>query len=404
MIPTSLAIDETTTTPALREKILAHRIFAGLTSEEKLSALGYFKISSPKARTILEHEGVSASKELFVVIEGNLELLKSSKEKPSIFIDSATHPFVVATIAAGDLLGELSFLNDVPRSATIRVVSSATVLSLTPEMLSKMRQDVPATTSLIMQNLLRYVSERLKTTTDNQVLALTQQLEASERTSKSNIFFSYVIGLLCLYNMAINLISEWSTSSLMTSLVSAGIILVFFFGCLLIIQRSKLPLGLFGLTTKNWKRSLRESILWTVVIMTAMLILKWSLITYVPSFQHHSLIHFQPFEQKYQTFNFILYGMHSPIQEFIVRGVLQGSLQHFFVGRNVIAKSVIVSNALFAATHVHLFGGLLAILVFVTGLFWGWLYSRHENLIGVSISHILIGWWGLFILSFDSLL
>ena len=190
----------------------------------------------------------------------------------------------------------------------------------------------------------------------------------------------------------------------MTSLVSAGIILVFFLGCLLIIRRSKLPLGLFGLTLKNWKFSVRESMVWTFIIMAAMLLLKWSLINFVPALQGHPLIQFQPFEQKYQTFNFILYGMHSPIQEFIVRGVLQGSLQHFFVGKNITIKSVIVSNGLFAATHVHLFGGLLAVLVFVTGLFWGWLYSRHENLIGVSISHILIGWWGLFILSFDSLL
>jgi CRP-like cAMP-binding protein/membrane protease YdiL (CAAX protease family) len=404
MNSTPLEINEKTTEQKVQEKILGHRIFNGLTRDEIISTLPYFKIRFPKAKTILEREGVSNSKELFIIIEGHLELLRASMENTSIFINSNAQPFVVATIGAGDLLGEMSFLRDVPRSATIRVVSTATVLSLTPEMVSKMRTEMPAATAMIMQNLLLYISERLKTTTDNQVQALTRQLEASERTSKSNIFFSYVIGLLCLYNMAINLISQWSTSSMMTSIVSAGIILVFFFGCLLIIKRSKLPMGLFGLTLRNWKQSLRESMFWTVVIMLAMLMLKWSLITFVPSLQEHSLIQFQPFEQKYQTFNFILYGMHSPIQEFIVRGVLQGSLQHFFMGRNVTAKAVVVSNALFAATHVHLFGGLLAILVFITGLFWGWLYSRHQSLIGVSVSHILIGWWGLFILSFDSLL
>lgn len=388
----------------VQKKILVHRLFTGLTNPEILSILRYFRINYLQADTILEQEGASASKELFVIIEGNLELLKASREENNIFVGGVARPFVVATITAGDLLGELSFLQDVPRSATIRVVSPATVLSLSPEMLSNMRAERPSVTALIMLNLLQYVSGRLKTTTDNQVLALTRQLESSERTSKSNIFFSYVIGLLCLYNLAINLIAQWSSSSLMTSLVSAGIILVFFLGCLLIIKRSKLPIGLFGITTKDWQGSMRESMLWTAIIMLAMLCLKWSLITFIPSLQGHSLIQFQPFEQKYQTFNFILYGMHSPIQEFIVRGVLQGSLQHFFVGRHITAKAVIVSNGLFAATHVHLFGGLLAVLVFVTGLFWGWLYSRHQNLIGVSISHILIGWWGLFILSFDSLL
>ncbi len=402
MTPSPTAINKATTDPKVWDKILSHRIFNGLTSEQVPTVLGYFRMTFAKANTILEREGKLASKELFVIIEGDLELLKASKEKSSIFIRNTSQPFVVATITEGDLLGELSFLIDVPRSATIRVVSPSTLLSLTPDMLSKMREELPSAAGLIMQNLLLYVSQRLKATTDNQVQALTSQLEASERTSKANIFFSYVIGLVCLYNMAINLISQWSTSSLMTSLVSAGIILVFFFGCLLIIIRSKLPLELFGLTFRNWKPALRESMVWTCIIMLAMLLFKWGLINLIPSLQGQTLFQFQPFAQKYQTFNFIIYGMHSPIQEFIVRGVLQGSLQHFFVGKNVTAKAILVSNALFAATHVHLFGGL-AILVFVTGLFWGWLYSRHQNLIGVSLSHILIGWWGLFILSFDSL-
>jgi membrane protease YdiL (CAAX protease family) len=32
-------------------------------------------------------------------------------------------------------------------------------------------------------------------------------------------------------------------------------------------------------------------------------------------------------------------------------------------------------------------------MAFLPGLFWGWLYSRHRTLIGVTISHILIGAW-----------
>jgi hypothetical protein len=33
------------------------------------------------------------------------------------------------------------------------------------------------------------------------------------------------------------------------------------------------------------------------------------------------------------------------------------------------------------------------LLVFVPGLFWGWLYLRHQTLVGVSVSHLLIGLW-----------
>jgi membrane protease YdiL (CAAX protease family) len=135
----------------------------------------------------------------------------------------------------------------------------------------------------------------------------------------------------------------------------------------------------------------------------ACITIKWILIETVPRYSHLPLFSFDLNANKYAAFNFILYGLHSPIQEFIARGVLQGSLQHFFTGRNVVFRSIIVSNALFSATHVHIMNGWLALFVFIPGLFWGYLYSRHKNLIGVSISHILIGWVLLFFLDLESM-
>lgn len=389
----------------IRSKIIEHTIFSGLNEEDIFLVLPFFKLTVLQPNEFITKEGISISKELYIILEGNLEVIKAIKENShTVFVQHTDKVFTIAHLKSGDLLGELSFIKDVPRSATIRSLTESVVLSLNPAHLVEMRDKYPKITSIMMQNLLGYVSERLKATSDNEVKALTNRLEESERNAKSNIFFSYIIGLLCVYNLAIHLISKWSTTPAMTSIVSAGIILVFLSGCLLIIKHSRLPLCLFGFTLKDWKLSLRESLLWTFVIMTLMLFAKWVLITFIPNLQGQPLIHFQPLEQKYLTFNFILYGLHSPIQEFIARGVLQGSLQHFFVGKNITVKAIVISNALFAATHVHLFGGLLAVVVFITGLFWGWLYSRHQNLLGVSISHILIGWWGLFVLSFDSLL
>jgi hypothetical protein len=48
--------------------------------------------------------------------------------------------------------------------------------------------------------------------------------------------------------------------------------------------------------------------------------------------------------------------------------------------------------------------GLLGLIVFVPGLFWGWLYARHDTLIGVSLSHLIIGWTAIFFLNLESLL
>ncbi|WP_404802349.1 CPBP family glutamic-type intramembrane protease [Bacillus shivajii] len=54
---------------------------------------------------------------------------------------------------------------------------------------------------------------------------------------------------------------------------------------------------------------------------------------------------------------------------------------------------------MFAMAHAHI-GTLFALTAFIPGLFWGWMYTRQKSIIGVSISHMLIGIWVLFILGF----
>lgn len=86
MNSTSLEINKETTEQTVLEKIFAHRIFNGLTRDEITSVLGYFKIRFPKAKTILEREGVSVSKELFIIIEGNLsKILENPSSSPITF-------------------------------------------------------------------------------------------------------------------------------------------------------------------------------------------------------------------------------------------------------------------------------------------------------------------------------
>ncbi|HGC5656427.1 hypothetical protein SFB48_01050 [Legionella pneumophila] len=46
--------------------------------------------------------------------------------------------------------------------------------------------------------------------------------------------------------------------------------------------------------------------------------------------------------------------------------------------------------------HTHL-GLTFASLTFIAGLFWGWLFHRQKSLLGVSVSHVILGVWSLFI-------
>ncbi len=386
------------------QSIRHHPAFTGIDDARVRSMLPYFTELSLDSNQFLVEEDEASSIDLYLILEGELAVIKRHKEttdEPAPWI--ARREFTIASLHSGDAIGELSFVKGGPRSATIRSKGKSRLLSISPDAVTSLEKEQPESCCRLMKNMLGYVGERLKQTSENEVKALKVELQHSNLNSKANIFFSYVIGLLCFYNLAIHRITTLSMDASRASIISAVIIVVFAAGLAQMINHNKLPIQLFGLTTRKWKTAVRESMMWTVGIIAVLVLIKFVLIKTVTRYQDMPLVHFDVGNQKYLAFNFALYGLHSPIQEFIARGVLQGSLTHFFKGRNITIRAIVISNALFSATHVHLLGGLLGAIVFVPGLFWGWMYARHGNLIGVSISHILVGWTGLFFLDLESL-
>ena len=95
--------------------------------------------------------------------------------------------------------------------------------------------------------------------------------------------------------------------------------------------------------------------------------------------------------------------LSSPIQELIFRGTLQARLKEFLIGKHHVGLSIFVSNLLFALIHIAV-SSVLSVFAFLAGLFWGWLYNKHKTLVGVVISHMMIGGWAFFVLGIQSIL
>jgi hypothetical protein len=47
--------------------------------------------------------------------------------------------------------------------------------------------------------------------------------------------------------------------------------------------------------------------------------------------------------------------------------------------------------------HLHL-SFAFAAAAFVPGLFWGWLFTRHRNLVGPTLSHVVVGTYVFFVM------
>jgi len=151
-----------------------------------------------------------------------------------------------------------------------------------------------------------------------------------------------------------------------------------------LLHRFHRPLSDVGITTKNLKQSLLEGAALSVVLVAA---------CYVAGAWMRYNAGEPPSEvlAKSQPLYLIdlLYIPHSFLQEFVARGFLQGSFKRFLNDRSGYT-AIFVASVAFGALHSHY--GIVAIAVtFLSGLVFGWIYNRHENLAGVTLCHVASG-------------
>ena len=100
-----------------------------------------------------------------------------------------------------------------------------------------------------------------------------------------------------------------------------------------------------------------------------------------------------------------LYLLLTPIQEFVARSGVQAPLYAFLQGSELkrAGLSIAVSNLVFAAVHAHI-GLAFALVSFVPGLFWGWIFLRTNSLLAASASHLIVGGAGVFLFGIEEFL
>lgn len=145
-----IPVDPPVTSSQLREMGLF-----GALSEEVLEyltrTLKPFRVAPGDA---VFREGDSA-REMYVVLDGEVEVLKNSRRGRAIRI---------AILGPGDCFGEMSLIDVQPRSAMVRALSPTRLLRITAEDLDALyRHDLKAY-ALITLNIARNLSRRLRVT------------------------------------------------------------------------------------------------------------------------------------------------------------------------------------------------------------------------------------------------
>jgi CRP-like cAMP-binding protein len=127
-------------------------LFGGLNDDTLETFIAILERVEVAPGTDVFHEG-EAGRDLFVILDGEVEVLRRSKRG---------HETRVALLGPGDWFGEMSILDVLPRSATMRVVAPSQLLRFSAHDLDTLyRRDVRAY-SLLVLNIAREISRRLR--------------------------------------------------------------------------------------------------------------------------------------------------------------------------------------------------------------------------------------------------
>jgi membrane protease YdiL (CAAX protease family) len=204
--------------------------------------------------------------------------------------------------------------------------------------------------------------------------------------TESTFVFNSLLLALCAFSFFLAFLQRVQGNSMMPTLITAGFSGLFLVISILVIYKTKLPLSFFGITLNNTKKSLLESGYATIIVLAILTLTKIWAVKHWSTFQGVPVVDWSLWGLSYYTYIFI-----APIQEFVSRGVLQSSLERSLSDsrfRSFLA--IVISSCVFGSFHIFYSLGL-ALLTVVSGFFWGYLFSRHKNIIGISLSHFIIG-------------
>lgn len=404
-MPSEIALDEHTV-PALIDRLIAESsLFHGIDPGalgHLLLQVGHHLELAPGDMLITEGDAADA---IYFIERGGFEVLKRSEPGPSARVEPGHVGHCIGQALAGDVAGEVALIDRGTRSASLRALQPSVVLVLRIGDLESLAGAAPHPAIQMRLNLAREMARKVRHSTSSAVHHLEQSLLESQKRVELGRFMSRVLIGTCLYMFAMVWIQPLKAVVPDSTVFSVPLLLAFAFGLYLNIRTSMFPLSSYGFTLSGWRRALAEATLFSLPFLALIVFLKWALMQTSPAFSGRQLFDFyRPSGLSLGSTLAVLvaYATFVPIQEMVARSGIQSSMMMFLRARHRVPMSIFMSALLFSSTHLHT-SFEFAALVFPLGLFWGWLYSRCPTLVGVVFSHLLIGIFAVFVVSFPFL-
>jgi len=367
-------------------------LFNELNDEEMRHILAISKVIEVRKNTSIFQEG-EVEHDVYLIIKGKVEVLKRD-EKSGI-------SYQIATLGAGELVGEMALIDFSPRSASVRSIEDTKFLTLPLARLSALAEHKPIYMQIV-HNISKQLTQRLRKTNDFTLKVLQSDIEGTKIRLEMERFLFVTLIVLAAWIFVSSIVSRYTDQIQNTGIISSPVIFIIFLACCYQVKRSAYPISFYGLTLDRWMKNALEAIVFSLPILVLAVALKYFLIQWIPALQNETVFSFTSNSPDHFIFPTI-YILFTPLQELIARGCFQSSIHASLTGPHKTLWSIILSSLLFSAFHAFV-SAEFALAAFISGLFWGWLYARQGSLVGCSVSHALIGGWCLSALGFQSIL
>lgn len=333
---------------------------------------------------------------LYVIASGRCEVLKE---------DDHGDFHHIAMLKAGDVIGEISLLDERPRSATVRAVEGSQLIALSVADLKAKSKPETSLENILKVNFAKTMSLNIRKLNTRTVNKLKDQLKYTQKQIQMGHYIFKLMTLVILYILSLGVFHSLTTISPSTVYLSLPLIYLFGVAFFQMVQTSGFDLKKFGVTTEGMGDSIKDSVLLSLAIMVPVIIAyKFFTINFEPSSAGAPIL-FYPgilagLDPKQKILLILAFGLYAPVFEFIARGVSQTSFMMFLTHKNRRWQAILLTAVFFSLPSVNV-SIVFAICLFVMNLFWGWLYTRHSSLAGVILSHWFLGYFALFVVGFN---
>jgi membrane protease YdiL (CAAX protease family) len=358
--------------------------------------------------TVIE-EGAPAAHLLYLIVEGEAALCKRGRSP----LTHSPLDYEIEVRGKKEVFGWVSVLDGCPQPMTVMARTPLAVAILDLRKRGGPGSPSRHTINDIIAELRHYLSGSVRSSFEYRVASLQQEAEFARYRGAVGSIVITALALLSFYTLALSMLPRFA-NFLALNFVLSPIIIVFFAAFFFpVIRRSGFPPAFFGFCLDNWRAALPFAAAASLVFLAIVVFLKWILITTVPQLHGVDLISSTKIlidgqdatDTAWYWGALLLYLLLTPVQEFVARCGIQAPLYAFLQGSEFKrgTLSILVSNLVFSAVHAHI-GLAFALLAFIPGLFWGWLFLRTNSWLAASLSHLFVGGASIFFLGLDELL